>query len=77
VLPYIFLLPPIFALLRKLVFPGSPMLIAPTIVLYLLGSFLIGPGLISNLLLKDNWGRPRPNSIQQFAGTAWFSDAIL
>jgi hypothetical protein len=39
---------------------------------YLLGSFLIGPGLTSNLLLKENWGRPRPNSVQQFAGTAAF-----
>lgn len=26
----------------------------------------------SNLLLKENWGRPRPNGIRQFAGTADF-----
>jgi membrane-associated phospholipid phosphatase len=38
----------------------------------LLGSFLIGPGVTSNLLLKENWGRPRPNSVRQFAGTAEF-----
>jgi lipid A 4'-phosphatase len=36
------------------------------------GSFLIGPGLASNVLLKENWGRPRPNSVQQFAGAAPF-----
>jgi lipid A 4'-phosphatase len=48
------------------------MSIAPAVVIYLLGSFLIGPGLISNLLLKDDWGRPRPNSIAQFSGTAPF-----
>ena len=70
--PYILLLPPLFVLLRKLIFPSWPMLMAPTVVIYLLGSFLIGPGLISNLLLKDEWGRPRPNSIQQFAGTVPF-----
>ena len=68
--PFLLLLPAVFALLRKLVFPSEQMLIAPSIVLYLLGSFLIGPGLTSNLLLKENWGRPRPNSVQQFAGTA-------
>jgi lipid A 4'-phosphatase len=66
---YILLLPPLLALLRKLIFPSLPMLIAPSIVIYLLGSFLIGPGVISNLLLKENWGRPRPNKIEQFAGT--------
>ena len=68
--PFLLLLPAVFALLRKLVFPSERMLIAPSIVLYLLGSLLIGPGLTSNLLLKENWGRPRPNSVQQFAGTA-------
>ena len=70
--PFLLLLPAVFALLRKLVFPSERMLIAPLIVLYLLGSFLIGPGLTSNLLLKENWGRPRPNSVQQFAGSAAF-----
>ncbi len=70
--PFLLLLPAVFALLRKLVFPSERMLIAPSIVLYLLGSLLIGPGLTSNLLLKENWGRPRPNSVQQFAGTAAF-----
>ena len=30
------------------------------------------PGVTSNLLLKENWGRLRPNGIQQFAGTADF-----
>jgi len=69
--PFLLLAPAVFALLRKLVFPDQRMLVAPSIVLYL-GSFLIGPGLTSNLLLKENWGQPRPNSVQQFAGTAPF-----
>jgi hypothetical protein len=71
-IPFLLLLPPIFAVLRKLVFPNAPMAMAPSVVLFLIGSFLIGPGLTSNLLLKENWGRPRPNSVQQFAGTAPF-----
>jgi membrane-associated PAP2 superfamily phosphatase len=70
--PFLLLVPAVFALLRKLVFPEQRMLIAPSVVLFLLGSFLIGPGIASNLLLKENWGRPRPNSVQQFAGTAPF-----
>jgi membrane-associated PAP2 superfamily phosphatase len=70
--PFLLLLPALFTLLRKLIFPSEPMKMAPSIVLYLLGSFLIGPGLTSNVLLKENWGRPRPNSVQQFAGAAPF-----
>ena len=46
--------------------------IAPSVVLYLIGSFLIGLGVAANLVLKENWGRPRPNGVQQFAGTADF-----
>lgn len=37
--------------------------------LFILLCFLVGPGLIVNALLKDNWGRPRPNDIQVFAGS--------
>jgi hypothetical protein len=32
----------------------------------------VGPGLTANLVLKENWGRPRPNSVEQFAGNAPF-----
>ena len=63
---------PPFAVLRKLIFPHQKMPIAPSVVLYLIGSFLIGPGVAANLVLKENWGRPRPNGVQQFAGTADF-----
>src|SRR5262245_14013572 len=70
--PFLLLLPALFTLGRKLIFPGEPMKMAPSIVLYLLGSFLIGPGLTTNVLLKENWGRPRPNGVQQFAGAAPF-----
>jgi membrane-associated PAP2 superfamily phosphatase len=70
--PYLLLLPAVFTLLRKLVFPDERMAMAPSLALYLLGSFLIGPGLTSNVLLKENWGRPRPNGVQQFAGAAPF-----
>jgi len=29
---------------------------------------IVGPGLIVNSLLKDNWGRPRPRDIVEFGG---------
>jgi membrane-associated PAP2 superfamily phosphatase len=70
--PSLLLAPGILALLRKLVFPDERMPIAPSVALFLIGSFLLGPGVTSNLLLKENWGRPRPNGVQQFAGSAAF-----
>lgn len=71
-IPLLLLMPALFALLRKIVFPGSSMLVAPSVVVFLIGSFIVGPGLTSNLVLKENWGRPRPNHVQQFAGAADF-----
>jgi hypothetical protein len=60
---FLLVVPAIFALVRKLAFPNEEMLIAPSVVLFLLGSLLLGPGLTSNLLFKENWGRPRPNAV--------------
>ncbi len=71
-IPYLLLAPAALVLLRKLIFPALPMPMPPSVVLFLVGSFLLGPGLTSNLLLKENWGRPRPNFVQQFAGTEPF-----
>ncbi|MEZ5829173.1 MAG: phosphatase PAP2 family protein [Hyphomicrobiales bacterium] len=70
--PFLLLVPALFAFLRKLVFPNSKMLIAPSVVLFLIGSFIVGPGFTSNLVLKENWGRPRPNKVVQFAGAETF-----
>jgi lipid A 4'-phosphatase len=71
-LPYLFVLPALFVLLRKVIFPESPMLIAPSVVLFLIGSLIAGPGIATNVVLKDNWGRPRPNQIVEFGGKAEF-----
>ncbi len=71
-LPVLILAPAVLVLLRKLAFPNERMPMAPSVVLYLLGAFLLGPGVATNLVLKENWGRPRPNNVQQFAGTADF-----
>lgn len=70
--PYLLVIPSAFVLLRKLVFPRTKMIIAPSLALFLVGSFIAGPGVLTNLVLKDNWGRPRPNQVEQFGGKAGF-----
>lgn len=37
---------------------------------FLLSTLALGPGLLVNALLKDNWGRPRPNAMDLFGGDA-------
>jgi membrane-associated PAP2 superfamily phosphatase len=44
-------------------------------MLFVLAAFMIGPGLIVNVILKDYWGRARPREILEFGGTASFSPA--
>src|SRR5262249_62173504 len=46
----------------------------PRLLLILL-TFLVGPGLIVNSMLKQYWGRARPIEIHQFGGDAQFSRA--
>jgi membrane-associated phospholipid phosphatase len=52
----------------KLARPDRPSPIAPNKVLFLLWSLVLGPGLLVNLILKDHWGRPRPNTVAIFGG---------
>jgi lipid A 4'-phosphatase len=35
---------------------------------FLLSSLALGPGVLVNLVLKDQWGRPRPSTIAEFDG---------
>jgi lipid A 4'-phosphatase len=37
---------------------------------------IIGPGLLANSTLKDNWGRPRPIQITEFGGPGAFAPAL-
>jgi lipid A 4'-phosphatase len=39
------------------------------ISIYCLLVFLLGPGLIVNVILKDHWGRPRPRQVDLFGGS--------
>lgn len=40
---------------------------------YIASAFIIGPGLVSNLLFKTHWGRARPASIEQFGGDSQYT----
>lgn len=40
-------------------------------------TYLLGPALVANWLLKDNWGRARPYDIEAFGGTAEFTAAWM
>ena len=46
-------------------------------LIYLLAALAIGPGLIVNMILKDNWGRARPYDVNQFGGTSAFTPAFV
>ena len=61
-------LPAFLAIVLKLIFPRRRMLIEARAALFLIATLALGPGLLTNVLLKDHWGRPRPIDIQRFGG---------
>jgi len=60
------------ALLVKLLRPIRPMAMKPRAVLLLLASLALGPGLLTNVVLKDHWGRSRPIDVKPFGGQETF-----
>jgi lipid A 4'-phosphatase len=47
------------------------------VALFLALSLVLGPGLVVNTVLKDNWGRARPSQVTEFGGTKRFTPAPL
>jgi lipid A 4'-phosphatase len=64
--------PSVAALLIKLAFPRQRLLVSARAILFLLGTLAIGPGLVTNVVLKNEWGRSRPIDVQQFGGPETF-----
>jgi len=64
------------ALIDKLVHPDRPLLVPGRAVLFLLMTLALGPGILANSVLKQNWGRPRPIDVVEFKGAdpfvAWW-----
>lgn len=44
--------------------------------LFLTICLVMGPGVVSNMALKDHWGRARPNQIVEFGGSKAFTAAL-
>ncbi len=69
-------LPAFLAILGKLIWPHRPMLIEARAAAFLIATLALGPGLLTNVILKDHWGRARPIDVQQFGGdyrfTSWW-----
>ncbi|MBV5325687.1 MAG: phosphatase PAP2 family protein, partial [Rhodospirillaceae bacterium] len=42
--------------------------ISPRVAIFVVVSLALGPGLVVNTVLKDNWGRPRPSTVTEFGG---------
>jgi len=46
-------------------------------LVFLVAATVLGPGLIANTVLKDNWGRARPYQVTEFVGARQFTPAPL
>ncbi|MES0883771.1 phosphatase PAP2 family protein [Roseibium sp. SCP14] len=55
-------------LLLKLLVPSRPPILPLRKPIFLLSTLILGPGVLVNLILKNNWGRPRPRSVEEFGG---------
>jgi lipid A 4'-phosphatase len=64
--------PALLALIGKLVLPRRPMLIPGRAVVLMIVTLALGPGLVTNSILKNHWGRPRPIDIVAFGGDQHF-----
>ena len=64
--------PAFVAIALKLVLPWQRMLIPGRATVLMIATLALGPGLLANVMLKDNWGRPRPMELIQFRGPERF-----
>jgi len=71
-IPTLMIIPPLVALIGKLIRPRRPMIIPGRAVLFLILTLALGPGLLVNVLLKDPWARPRPVDVTEFGGVEHF-----
>lgn len=67
----------ICAILRS-AFPRAPAWLPERrVAAYLLATLVVAPGLLVNTVLKDNWGRARPQHTAEFGGDKAFSPPLL
>src|SRR5580692_1549698 len=65
--------PSAVALLGKFLLPRRRMFMSTRAALFLTLTLIFGPGLITNSLLKEHWGRARPIDVTEFGGSSHFT----
>ena len=66
------IVPAVVTLAMKILWPRRPTPISTRAALFLIISLALGPGLLVNAILKENWARPRPGMVTQFGGDYTF-----
>src|SRR5215468_2901108 len=66
------IVPAVVTLVMKIFWPLLPTPLSGTAALFLIMSLALGPGLLVNAVLKENWSRPRPGMVTQFGGDYTF-----
>lgn len=64
--------PAAIAVLGKVVWLHRPPLLPGRAAALMIATLALGPGVLANVILKDNWGRPRPVEVTEFHGPAQF-----
>jgi lipid A 4'-phosphatase len=64
--------PAVVALFVKLFRPRRRMFMPGRAAVLMVSTLILGPLLVTNLLLKEHWGRPRPREIVQLGGSQNF-----
>jgi lipid A 4'-phosphatase len=64
--------PAVVALLLKLVMPERRMLMPGRAAVFLTVTLALGPGIVTNIVLKDHWGRSRPIDVAPLGGSDRF-----
>jgi lipid A 4'-phosphatase len=65
-------LPAFLALAWKLVLPRRRLLLSGRAVVFLIATLALAPGIVANVVLKDNWNRPRPIDVAEYGGEEHF-----
>ena len=60
------------ALAWKLIQPRRRLLMPGRAIMFLIVTIALAPGLVTNVILKDYWGRSRPIDVQEFGGDEHF-----
>ena len=66
------IVPAVVTLVMKIFWPLRPTPLSTPAALFLIMSLALGPGLLVNAVLKENWSRPRPGMVTQFGGDYTF-----